>query len=47
MDFNKVSQKLATLTIVGISALLVFTVVMNALIVDSNYSASAEDGEGP
>ena len=46
MGFKKVSQKLATLTIVGIAALLVFTVVMSALIVDSNYSASAEDGEG-
>lgn len=47
MGFKKVSQKLATLTIVGIAALLVFTVVMSALIVDSNYNASAEDGEGP
>ena len=42
MGFKKVSQKLATLTIVGIAALLVFTVVMSALMVDSNYNASAE-----
>ncbi len=33
-------------TIVGIAALVVFTVVMSALIADSSYSASAEDGEG-
>ena len=46
MNFKRISQKIANLTIVGIAALLVFTVVMSALIVDSNYSASAEDGEG-
>ena len=33
-------------TIVGVAALVVFTVVMSALLADSSYSASAEDGEG-
>ena len=46
MNFKRISQKIATLAIVGIAALVVFTVVMSALIADSNYSASAEDGDG-
>ena len=45
MNFKRISQKIAMFTIVGIAALVVFTVVMSALIADSSYSASAEDGE--
>ena len=45
MNFKRISQKIAMFTIVGIAALVVFTVVMSALLADSNYSASAEDGE--
>ena len=46
MNFKRISQKIAMFTIVGIAALVVFTVVMSALLADSNYSSSAEDGEG-
>ena len=46
INFKRISQKIAMFTIVGIAALVVFTVVMSALLADSNYSASAEDGEG-
>ena len=45
MNFKRISQKIAMFTIVGIAALVVFTVVMSALLADPNYSASAEDGE--
>ena len=45
MNFNRISQKIATFTLVGIATFVIFTVVMSALIADSNYSASAEDGD--
>ena len=45
MNFKKIPQKIATFTLVVIATFVIFTVVMSALIADSNYSASAEDGD--
>ncbi len=45
MNFKRISQKIATFTLVVIATFVIFTVVMSALIADSNYSASAEDGD--